>query len=146
MEDLWCFNEEVVARETFLSKIPVISAIGHETDTTIIDFVADLRAPTPTAAAELVAKSKVQWNDLLNGLHRKLYNNINYIVDDSRKKLDLYAMHLRHLNPLSQLGEKAGLLHNFTHRMKGSLKQLVYRRKIILELICAQLEHNKLNT
>ncbi len=69
MEDLWCFNEEVVAREVFISKIPIISAVGHETDTTIIDFVADLRAPTPTAAAELVAKSKVEWDSLLTNLH-----------------------------------------------------------------------------
>ncbi|HLX53278.1 MAG TPA: exodeoxyribonuclease VII large subunit, partial [Aquella sp.] len=83
MEDLWCFNEEIVAREVFVSKIPIISAVGHETDTTIIDFVADLRAPTPTAAAELVAKSRAEWENLLVNLHNKLYNNFTYIVDNS---------------------------------------------------------------
>lgn len=145
MEDLWCFNEEVVAREVFVSKIPIISAVGHETDTTIIDFVADLRAPTPTAAAELVAKSRAEWGNLLVNLHNKLYNNFTYIVDNSKKQLDLYIMQLKHLNPLNQLQEKHARLKNIIYRIRSAQDQLIYRRKNRLEMLCAKFLHNKIN-
>jgi len=145
MEDLWCFNEEVVAREVFVSKIPIISAVGHETDTTIIDFVADLRAPTPTAAAELVAKSRAEWENLLVNLHNKLYNNFTYIVDNSKKQLDLYIMQLKHLNPLNQLQEKHVRLKNIIYRIRSAQDQLIDRRKNRLEMLCARFLHNKIN-
>lgn len=77
IEDLWAFNNEFVARAIFDSKIPVISAVGHETDWTIADFVADLRAPTPSAAAELVVKNKGELNEMLNSLSIRLKNTIN---------------------------------------------------------------------
>ncbi|MBI2058763.1 MAG: exodeoxyribonuclease VII large subunit [Nitrospirae bacterium] len=72
LEDLWAFNEEVVARAIFESKIPVISAVGHEIDTTIADFVADVRAPTPSAAAEMVIRSKIELEEKMGGLDIRL--------------------------------------------------------------------------
>jgi len=76
LEDLWAFNNEFVARAIFASQIPIISAIGHETDFTIADFVADLRAPTPSAAAELVVKNKMELDEKLNSLSIRLKNTL----------------------------------------------------------------------
>ncbi|WP_027340054.1 exodeoxyribonuclease VII large subunit [Halonatronum saccharophilum] len=77
IEDLWAFNKEKVARAIFESKIPVISAVGHETDLTIVDFVADLRAPTPSAAAELVASNREEVKRYLDRLENNLYTSID---------------------------------------------------------------------
>ncbi|MEQ6376490.1 exodeoxyribonuclease VII large subunit [Bacillaceae bacterium S4-13-56] len=88
IEELWAFNDESVARAVFESKIPVISAVGHETDTTITDFVADLRAPTPTAAAELAVPSRKELLEKLHSITQQLNKFLNYTVDGHRKKLD----------------------------------------------------------
>jgi exodeoxyribonuclease VII large subunit len=81
IEDLWSFNEEIVVRAAFSSVIPIISAVGHETDTTLLDFVADKRAPTPTAAAELVVPVRSQLIFTVNELGHRLYNKLNtYLV------------------------------------------------------------------
>ncbi|MBQ3835213.1 MAG: exodeoxyribonuclease VII large subunit, partial [Elusimicrobia bacterium] len=80
LEDLWAFNEEIVARAIFDSDIPVISCVGHEVDFTIADFVADLRAPTPSVAAEIVAKNKTDVEEKLSLIKRKIVDNIKNIV------------------------------------------------------------------
>ncbi|MBI2956921.1 MAG: exodeoxyribonuclease VII large subunit [Acidobacteria bacterium] len=87
LEDLWAYNEESVARAIAASKIPVITGIGHETDFTIADFVADLRAPTPSAAAELVVRSKEELKEQLRGLETKLGQLLRYRVLDARHRL-----------------------------------------------------------
>jgi len=87
LEDLWAFNEEIVARGMAASKIPIITGIGHETDFTIADFVADLRAPTPSAAAELVVKSKEELKERLRALETRLAQLLRYRVLEARQRL-----------------------------------------------------------
>ncbi|MBS3147488.1 exodeoxyribonuclease VII large subunit [Candidatus Woesearchaeota archaeon] len=81
LEDLWCFNEEIVAREIFKSRIPIISAIGHETDFTIADFVADYRAPTPSAAAEKVVPDIQELYEIIRSFHIRNIQAIRYVVE-----------------------------------------------------------------
>jgi exodeoxyribonuclease VII large subunit len=90
IEDLWAFNEITVAREIFDSEIPVISGVGHETDFTIADFVADLRAPTPSAAAEVAAVSNLELVGYLNAFKDRLSDALRYKADLSRETLDRY--------------------------------------------------------
>ncbi len=93
IEDLWSFNEEVVARAIFASEIPVISAVGHETDFTIADFVADLRAPTPSAAAELAVPSGVELTQFLHGQTAQLLSEIRYLLQGRQRNLDMLKKH-----------------------------------------------------
>lgn len=95
IEDLWAFNEEVVAQAIFASKIPVISAVGHEVDVTIADLVADLRAPTPSAAAELVISSKSQMIADCNSLQRRLEQAMARIIFDATTKLEVLQLSLK---------------------------------------------------
>lgn len=88
LEDLWCFNEEVVARAIYNSKIPVLSAVGHETDYTIADFVADLRAPTPSAAAEIVMPSKADLEDKIRELLSSLQRALIDLVPQHQQRID----------------------------------------------------------
>jgi len=87
LEDLWSFNEEIVIRAVANSKIPIISAIGHETDTTLIDYVADKRAPTPTAAAEMSVPEKKQLLEKINNLHLRLGLSIKLEIDKEKSKI-----------------------------------------------------------
>jgi len=95
LEDLWAFNEEVVARAIFRSRIPVISAVGHEVDYTISDFVADLRAPTPTAAAEMVIRARREWRDRIEFQRVRLSRGIQHGLEMTRSRLNVFQRSLR---------------------------------------------------
>jgi exodeoxyribonuclease VII large subunit len=91
MEDLWAFNDEALAHAIVASPIPVVSGVGHETDFTIADFCADLRAPTPTAAAELCTQPQVVWQNLLDSMTTRLQNAVDRQVQTSSQRLDMAA-------------------------------------------------------
>ena len=100
IEDLWAFNEESVARAIFSCRIPIISAVGHETDTTIADFVSERRAPTPTAAAEMAVPARDELFERLLDRKRALYNSLSNQIKNERKRLRLYK-HPIHCNSLN---------------------------------------------
>ncbi|SFA79527.1 Exodeoxyribonuclease VII large subunit [Acetitomaculum ruminis DSM 5522] len=118
IEDLWAFNEEIVARAIFDSKVPVISAVGHETDFTIADFVADLRAPTPSAAAELAVYSYEGFLNTLKVYKDKLDIYEKNIISDKRLLVDSYKNAFRHLNPENIINDKKMYLLSFEDKLK----------------------------
>lgn len=101
IEDLWCFNEEIVARAIYECKIPTISAVGHEIDFTISDFVADLRAPTPTGAAEMAVPNIDDFNKYIEQVNIRLYQVINKKINDNKTKLEKLKDSYILKNPIS---------------------------------------------
>jgi exodeoxyribonuclease VII large subunit len=134
LEDLWCFNEEVVARAIYASQLPVISAVGHEIDYTIADFVADLRAPTPSAAAELVVGNKDSMIDKLRSLQIRLNQGIKYLLEGHKNRQQLLLQSKSFADPaqrireyqqrLDELGFSLG--RNMTRLLQQMEHQLTY--------------------
>ncbi|WP_111808504.1 exodeoxyribonuclease VII large subunit [Aeromonas allosaccharophila] len=137
LEDLWCFNEEAVARAIAHSAIPVISAVGHEVDVTISDFAADLRAPTPSAAAELVAPDNQARIQRLAHLKQRLLQAMNRQQTAARHDFILLQKRLDHQDPKRRLEQQSQRLDELSARLQQLLRQRLHqgeRRLANLEL------------
>ena len=139
IEDLWAFNDEIVAEAIFNANTPVISAVGHETDFTIADFVADLRAPTPSAAAELAVADISIVEQRIDGYRLMLLSLINQAVDNKRSIADNYSMKLKYLNPLSKINEKRIYLDNQKDKMDFIFTQKLNKYRHQLEIYASRL-------
>ena len=140
IEDLWAFNEEVVARAIFDCRVPIISAVGHQTDWTIADYVADLRAPTPSAAAELAVFDVRQIHQELVGIQELLDKNLRTKLQTARTRLEHQAMRLRYLNPQSRLNENRRRVAELEEKMTARMQNLLRERRHQLELLASTLE------
>ncbi len=138
IEDLWTFNDEALARTIFQSRIPIVSAVGHETDFTIADFVADLRAPTPSAAAEMVIPSYGDLTSMLLELKQKLYKNSIYILKDKNKRVVSLSERIVHPRRRLQdmqirLDDNAQRLRTqITNRLARCREQTAFHQRLLL--------------
>lgn len=132
IEDLWAFNEEIVARAIFESKIPIISAVGHEVDFTIADFVADLRAPTPTGAAEMAVPSLFEISSLLDQYKIRLIENTNNKLRTRRERLEFLKNNQVLQNPMKLYEIKEQKLDSYLDNMNTYIKNLLanYQNKL----------------
>ena len=130
IEDLWAFNDEGVARAIFASRYPVISGVGHETDFTIADFVADLRAPTPTGAAELATPiTKEELRAALQGAEAQLTELINRQLDDLKQALQLAQSELRRSSPRLRILNNIQRLDELQGRLERAIQQQLQRKQ-----------------
>lgn len=140
MEDLWAFNEEIVARAIFECETPVISAVGHETDVTIADFVADLRAPTPSAAAELAVYDVKELLDHLTLLRLNLNKLMGNRLDSCHEKVAHCETKLNLLKPENRLNEKRQYCLELENKLMDIMKLKVMKVRHRLELCAGALE------
>ena len=122
MEDLWAFNEEIVARAIFHSKIPVISAVGHEIDFSISDFVADLRAPTPSAAAELAVKDKNEVIELIRNFSYTMHSSMTNSIDSYKQTIENLIHSYSFNKPQDLLRQRSQFVDELSRRLNHGLR------------------------
>ena len=140
IEDLWAFNEEIVARAIFESQTPIISAVGHETDVTISDFVADLRAPTPSAAAELAVADIREVFVKLREYEDLMTQKMSWKIAVYRNLLEQKKLRLEYVNPLSQLQQKRQRLMDMEDKLERGINGKLERKKYRLAILAERLE------
>ena len=124
IEDLWAFNEEIVAKAIFDASTPIISAVGHETDFTIADFTADMRAPTPSAAAELATVDITQLEGTIDMYAKQLNALMQTAVEDLRMRLEHKVIKLQYLNPVSRLNDNRMRTMELDDRLRRAMKDI----------------------
>lgn len=140
IEDLWAFNEEIVARAVFDCSVPVISAVGHETDTTIIDYVADLRAPTPSAAAELAVWQLAAAEERIDSMQMELYRQMQRYLAQARSRAETLSMRLRYLSPENQLNAKRQYAMDLEDRLSIHMQRALRETRHRLQLLAQRME------
>ncbi len=134
IEDLWAFNEEAVARAIFDCRVPIISAVGHETDTTIADYAADLRAPTPSAAAELAVFSYEEYARRCFDLYSLLRHHFNRQINEKKNRCEQMRLRLFAVSPQSRIREKKMRCVNEQERMEKRMQQILTEKRHGLQL------------
>ena len=134
IEDLWAFNERAVAQAVFDCRVPIISAVGHETDTTIIDYVSDLRAPTPSAAAELAVYDIRHFMDLLENYEEVLGKTMQHQITGKREQLKTCELKLKYMSPMNRIREKKTYLMKLEEHLEELMKQSLLEKRHSLAL------------
>ena len=140
IEDLWAFNEEIVAQAIFDCSVPVISAVGHETDYTIADFVADMRAPTPSAAAELAVYEASRLSSDMEALKERLESAMYEHIRIMRDRSERLALKLAGVSPSSRLIQKRTYAMNLEDRIEAAMKNVMTHKRHILEMYIAKMK------
>lgn len=140
MEDLWAFNEEIVARAIFECSVPIISAVGHETDTTIADYVADLRAPTPSAAAELAVYDVRQLQGQLLTMQMELNRRLGEKLQYCREKLKQFERNVKLFSPENRLNDRRQMAADLAEKLEFIMQQRLAVSRHELELCAGKLE------
>lgn len=143
IEDLWAFNEEIVAEAIFNSQIPIISAVGHETDHSIADYVADVRAPTPSAAAEIVIAEKVHYLKHLAQLRQRMQQTLFQLISKDRHRLKGLLRQPSFRSPYGILSDWTQRLDDLKENLINTLKQKLERHKLLLDSRSKQLHSLK---
>lgn len=139
LEELWCFNDERVARAIFASRIPVVTGVGHETDTTIVDYVADVRAPTPSAAAELVTPDIEEQRAEVRYLQDTLYSLMENALDEKRSDLSDMARRLKLASPVGKIPAMRQRLDDLTARAELSLENRIKLQRAEVNALASRL-------